>query len=224
MSAGCFNVSQQSDGKLVIVGNDQVGDVSLRHVRTPAADGGAGLHASATAASSTSAISTRRRALHSRPAAISSPASRSRIRRTAYRSRTSSSSPARSPVRGSRRPSRSARSPTGRLATFFTRVRDGELGIGGVVHGERSLLGRGQFRAAHRRRQLHDHREPGRQRHVLRGDAQSRARSQVTQASQAITFAPAPTGVTVGQPLVMISATSGELDARRRRFRSCSRR
>ena len=46
VSVGCFNVSQQTDGKLVIVGNDKVGDVNygtfIRLLRTGALDAGFG--------------------------------------------------------------------------------------------------------------------------------------------------------------------------------------
>ncbi len=52
LSGGCFTVNQQSDGKLVVVGNDHVGDVSYGDVRCACCRQGRWIPASAPAACS----------------------------------------------------------------------------------------------------------------------------------------------------------------------------
>ena len=188
--SGCFNVNQQSDGKLVIVGNDQVGDVIygtfVRLLLNGALDptfGTGGLlrhqqfrHADA-------------RCIHVQRT-ISSRVLRSRIRRTACQKSYVVELP-RHARRSVGRPDhhvRRASRPGVRRRLHA--VRHGELGIGGVVRGERRLLDRRsrQCRAAHRRGELHDHREPGRQRHLPCGHAGGAHVCNVTQANQVITF------------------------------------
>ncbi len=91
---------------------------------------------------------------------------------------------------------------------FFQVSATASSGLAVSYRGERRLHGRGQFRAAHRRRQLHDHREPGRQCHLLCGDAGGAdVRRHEREPGDHLRAGPA--GVTVGQPLVMVSATSG---------------